>query len=93
VLWCSVLQCSDLVSREFVSDVKACGCGSLVVCARELFHVSGRYWVGGIRWDVGKFMCVLRVKGMGVLKESVGGSCTPVDGHIGAQNMLRQYCI
>jgi hypothetical protein len=32
VLWCSVLQCSGLVSREFVSDVMARRRGSLVVC-------------------------------------------------------------
>jgi hypothetical protein len=32
VLWYSELQCGGLVSREFVSDVTACGHGSLVVC-------------------------------------------------------------
>jgi hypothetical protein len=31
VLWCSELQCGDLASREFVSDVMACRHGSLVV--------------------------------------------------------------
>jgi hypothetical protein len=58
MVWCGVLQCSGLASREFVCDVMARGRGSLVVCVKGLFRVSGRYWVGDIRWDVGKFMCV-----------------------------------
>jgi hypothetical protein len=49
VLWCSVLKCSGLASMEFVSGVKACGRGLLVVCVEGLICVSGRYWVGGIR--------------------------------------------
>jgi hypothetical protein len=46
----------------------------LCVCVGGLFCVSGGYWVGGIRWEVGKFVCFALVfEGMGVLKESVGG--------------------
>jgi hypothetical protein len=36
VLWCGVLQCSGLASREFVSDVTARGRGAS-------FRVSGRF--------------------------------------------------
>jgi hypothetical protein len=34
--------------------VCVCVCVCVFVC------VWGRYWVVGIRWDVGKFVCVLR---------------------------------
>jgi hypothetical protein len=35
------------------------------------------YWVGGIRWDVGKFVCVLRKSGRG------GGCCWEVGVGVG----------
>jgi hypothetical protein len=51
VLRCGVLQCSGLASREFVSDVTACGRDSVVVCVCVcvyvlyvgVIHVSGRF--------------------------------------------------
>jgi hypothetical protein len=50
VLWCSVLQCSGLASRELceASDVKARGRGSLVVCVCRgcfVYRVDSG-WVG-----------------------------------------------
>jgi hypothetical protein len=47
VLWCSELQCGGLVSREFVSDVTACGRGSLCVCVGVVSCI--RWILGG--WD------------------------------------------
>jgi hypothetical protein len=42
------------------------------LCVYGLFRVSGRFWVGGIRSDVGKFMCCVSLNGLGVLKGSLG---------------------
>jgi hypothetical protein len=58
MLWCSVLLCGGLASSEFVCDATARGRGSSFMCVLGMFRVLGRFWVGGIRWDVGKFVCV-----------------------------------
>jgi hypothetical protein len=54
VLWCSVLQCSGLASIEFVSDVMARGCGSMVLCVcvcRGCFvYQVDSEWVGLSSW-------------------------------------------
>jgi hypothetical protein len=57
VLWCSELQCGGLESREFFSDVMACGHGSLVVCRGCFVYQVETGWVGLDRVWV-SFMCV-----------------------------------
>jgi hypothetical protein len=54
VLCCSELQCGGLVSREFVSDVKASRSGMLVLCACARVHVW--VWVCAC---VGVVLCIV----------------------------------